>query len=998
MSRRFVSHVGVIAVLGSLPWQSLALSPNKALTQYTQTAWTQAEGLPQDTIRAITQTPDGYLWLGTNEGLARFDGYEFVTFNKGDGSLPSNSVRALRAGRGGVLWIGTAGGLTRYANGRFTTYGAKDGLPERAITSLAEDDAGVLWMAYGGQLARFENGQFTIYSKENVAPVQVVQVVYEDQQHRLWASGVGGLVQRVGDRFRAVLGPRTFGDDFITVLWANDAGVWMGGNKGLILMRPDGTLKRYQTRDGLPNDLVRALWQDREGNFWAGTNGGLSRFEGGRFVSAARRSEDDSSDWVWSLFEDREGDLWVGMNSSLTRLRRDRFVTYGRTEGWPSDQPIVVRQDRLGSMWVGYHDRGIVAERDGKFHSYTTKQGLASDEIFGIRQAPDGDLLIATRKGLSRLHEDRFTNYVLPDPLGRTVVYDALVDSAGRLWASTASGVYRLDGKKWNWIVKGGPGVSGITIALTQRRDGSLWAAMLNAGIWQVTDPRHPDFKPRHFTTADGLSSDQARALFEDLDGSLWIGTLGSGVTELRDGVFYRYGAHDGLLSDNISHVEDDGLGNLWLSTTRGLCRISKRELHDFSAGKIHSLKPHNFGLEDGLRSAQCAPGFPTGGGATRSSDGHLWFPTGHGLSTIDPASSSADGIPQSAPSTQIVEVAVDGNVVDRRTASQLHPGTGRIQFRYSGIYLRAPEAVRYWSKLDGLDRDWVPDGGRRTVNYNPLPHGRYQFRVRAMLPGGAPSDAVFAFEVLPHFYQTKWFYALCLASFLGAVYGIHLLRLRQMRSRFALVLDERARLAREIHDTLAQGFVGISSQLEALAMKLNGDLEVARQHLDLARKMARHSLTEARQSVMDLRTSTYDKPDLQEALEASAHRWVAGSSVNLQVDVSGDLRQLPEDVEQNLLRIAQEAVANVLKHAKARVVWVKLEIQDRVLRLRVRDDGQGFEPSGAFSIVDGHFGILGMRERAQRLGGKFALESHPGSGTEIEVSVPLAARSNNHR
>ena len=997
MSRRF-AHFGVMVILAGVPWQSLALSPNKVLTQYTQTVWTQAEGLPQDTIRAITQTPDGYLWLGTNEGLARFDGYEFVTFSKADGSLPSNSVRALGAGRGGVLWIGTAAGLTRYANGRFATYKPKDGLPERAITSLVEDDAGVLWMAFGGLLARFENGQFTTLSRESVAPVQVVQVVYEDQQRRLWVSGVGGLVQRAGEGFRAALDSRTLGDDFITVLWANDAGVWMGGNKGLILMRPDGTRKRYQTRDGLPSDIVRALWQDRAGNFWAGTNGGLSRFESGHFVSAARPSDEDTSDWVWSLFEDREGDLWAGMNSSLTRLRKDRFVTYGRNEGWPSDQPIVVRQDRLGTLWVGYHDRGVFAVRDGQFRSYTTQQGLASNEVFGIREAPDGDLLIATRKGLSRFHEGHFTNYVLPDPLGRTVVYDALVDAAGRLWASTASGVYRLDGTKWNWIVQGGQGVAGITIALTQRRDGSLWAAMLNAGIWQVTDPQHRDFKPRHFTTADGLSSNQARTLFEDLDGSLWIGTLGSGVTELRDGVFYRYGAHDGLLSDNISHVEDDGRGNLWLSTTRGLCRISKRGLRDFSAGKIQSLKPHNYGLEDGLRSAQCAPGFPTGGGATRSSDGHLWFPTGHGLSTIDPASSAAEGIPQSAPSTQIVEVAVDGEVVDVHTASQLKPGTGRIQFRYSGIYLRAPEAVRYWSKLEGLDPDWVPDGSRRVVNYNPLPHGRYQFRVRAMLPGGAPSDAEFSFEVLPHFYQTGWFYALCLASFLGAVYGIYLLRLRQMRGRFALVLDERARLAREIHDTLAQGFVGISSQLEALAIKLNGDLEVARQHLDLARKMARHSLTEARQSVMDLRTSKQEKRDLQEALETSAHRWVAGSSVNLQMDVAGDLQQVPEDVEQNLLRIAQEAVTNVLKHAKARVIWVKLEIQDRVLRLHVRDDGQGFEPAGAFLIADGHFGILGMRERAQRLGGKFSLESHPGAGTLVEVSVPLAARSNRYR
>jgi signal transduction histidine kinase len=433
--------------------------------------------------------------------------------------------------------------------------------------------------------------------------------------------------------------------------------------------------------------------------------------------------------------------------------------------------------------------------------------------------------------------------------------------------------------------------------------------------------------------------------------------------------------------------VEDDGKKSLWLSTTRGICHIDKKQLEDFGSGRIRSLTPVNYGVEDGLRSAQCAPGYPTGGGGTRTRDGRLWFPTSRGLAVYDPAIREREVKP---PLIQFVEMTAEGQSVDFNQPARLQPGDGRMQIRYTGIYLSAPERVRYSYKLQGLDADWVQAGGRRVINYNSLPQGRYRFIVRAGLAGGPSSEASYAFELLPHFYETVWFRCLAALLLAAAAWGAYQMRLQQIRSRFALVLGERARLAREIHDTLAQGFVGISSQLDAVAMCLLNDPGAARQYLELARKMARHSLTEARRSVMDLRASALEGQDLAAALHSGMRVWTAGSGVDVEVDVTGQQNALPQEMEQHLLRIAQEAVNNALKHASASKIAIKLHMEARKLYLRIVDNGRGFEERDIFSSGGGHFGLMGMRERAERVGGELRLETQPGSGTKVEVTAPL--------
>ena len=975
-----------VVVLSALIHPAFALNPRRAITQYTRTVWNQEQGLPQDTVRAIAQTKDGYLWIGTDEGLAQFDGYDFVVFNKENGALPSNSVAALWAAKDGSLWIGTLGGLTRYRNGKFTTFTKKDGLDDTSVNSITEDPSGAIWVVAGVYVNRFQDGTFTNYSPRQGLPIQALRTVYCGRDGSIYVAGFGGVVRHEGNRFVSVLG--AVSDIVITLLQDRHGNLWVGGGFGVLTRSPSGELRHYTVQDGLPDNYVRSVWEDRDGNVWAGTDGGLARLENGRFVSSPLASSHER-EWVRCIYEDTAGNLWVGMNSGLNRLRDDLFSMYGESEGLPSDEPTTVYQDRRGRVWIGFHDRGLVQLVDGKpARVYTQKDGLPSNEIFSIRENRDGDLLIAARGGPSRLHDGYFVNPVMNDPLNRRVAFDYLQDRSGKLWVASPAGVSQLDGSRSRTVIPGGSQLNSDAVVLCETRDGNLWAGTYGEGLWRIDNGGGNQGQLRLYTVADGLSSNQIRSLVEGADGTLWIGTFGGGLDAMRDGRFFHVTARDGLLSDNISHIEDDGQGSLWLSTTRGICRVRKQDIWDLVSGKIREIQPVNYGVADGLRSAQCAPGYPTSRGGTRSSDGRLWFPTSRGLAVLDPNDKPAA---VAAPVVHLLEVAVDGRLISVAEGARLAPGSGRMLFRYTGIYLSAPERVRYAYRLEGLDGDWISSVARRVTNYNSLPHGQYRFTVRAAVPNGPSGETSFAFELLPHFYETAWFRYFCAALAAAGIWGLYNLRLRQIRQRFSLVLEERGRLAREIHDTLAQGFVGISSQLDAVALTLNGHGDVARKHLDLARKMVRHSLTEARRSVMDLRASALEGHDLPAALSEAAHQWTAGSAVQIRVDVEGESRPLPEETEQHLLRIAQEAVTNAVKHARASHVSIHLEMASRELSLRVADDGRGFEQDEAFSEVGGHFGLLGMRERAERLGGELRLHSEPGHGTEVAVTVPIS-------
>ena len=631
---------------------------------------------------------------------------------------------------------------------------------------------------------------------------------------------------------------------------------------------------------------------------------------------------------------------------------------------------------------MGFRDSGLLLfAGPGAPRHYTMRDGLPNDEIFSIREARDGELLIACAPAWSVCTTDISEICAARIRWRALTVYDALEDASGRLWLATGGvGEVRRAARPAT-VIASPPVLSNSIVALSEGRDRAIWAGTYGKGLWRI-----PARIRQQFTTVNGLSSDQIRSLFEDASGTLWIGTFDGGLNSLKDGRFQHFTAQDGLLSDNVGDVEDDGV-SLWLSTSRGICRIAKTAVAGVRRAPPRHARTGQ--LRSGRRAAQ-RPVRPRISDRRRRPS-HL-----RRASLVHhqrrPGGLRSQGSPQRprAPAVLLGDLMVDGKSIDLTHPARLGPDSKRIQFRYTGLLLSGPERVRYSYRLEGLYPDWVNAGNRREQNYNSLHHGNYRFVVRAGLPGGPVSEASYAFVVLPHFYETAWFRLLCAAGLLCAGWAVYQLRLRQIRYRFALVLEERARLAREIHDTLAQGFVGISSQLDAVAMCMPEETTPARKFLDLARRMARHSLTEARRSVMDLRASALEGQDLAAALKSGTRMWTAGSAVAVKVDVSGRGEPLPQEMEQHLLRIAQEAVTNALKHAGASQIGIHLHMEPRKLNLRIIDNGRGFEHTDVFASRGGHFGLLGMRERAERLGGELRLASHPGEGTEVEVKVPL--------
>ena len=519
-------------------------------------------------------------------------------------------------------------------------------------------------------------------------------------------------------------------------------------------------------------------------------------------------------------------------------------------------------------------------------------------------------------------------------------------------------------------------------VTLYEGHHGTLWAGTDGKGLWRIEGANK-----RLFTVKDGLSSDWIRSLHEDSDGTLWIGTLGGGLDSLINGRFFSFTAKDGLPSDNVIKVIDGG-DSLWLNTTLGIYQISRRQLRDFSEGKRKTLEPVNYALDEGLSSTRCTPNdFPNlGGGVT---EGHLWFITTCGVAVMRPQELKHGMLP---PAMLIEEMTADGRRVDLTRPSRLKLNTGRVEIRYAGIHLGAPERLQYSYRLEGLDRDWVRAGARRIADYNSLEPGRYRFIVRAQLSDRLASENSYSFELLPPFYATAWFRFLCLGLISALAWVMYRLHMMHVRDGFELVLEERARLARELHDTVVQNLFGISSQLEAVVQGTPREPTPARRHLETALRMTHHSLTEARRSLMDLRASILEGQDLKAALHAGIRSSTADSTVdvNIEVDTVSARVDLPQEARRNLVRIAQEAVNNALKHAEARQIRVKMYVERRKLWLRIADNGCGLIPQDVLASRDNHFGLIGMQERAKSLGGEFRLMSRPGEGTEVEVAVPL--------
>jgi ligand-binding sensor domain-containing protein/signal transduction histidine kinase len=963
--------------------RALALDPHRELGQFGSREWQTENGLPQNSVHSIIQTRDGYVWVATEEGLARFDGLGFEVFDKQNTpQLRSNDVRSILEDREGALWVSTAAGLVRLFKGEAAAFTTEQGLAGDDVEVAYEDRAGDLWVGTAGGLSRYRGGTFQNFTTRDGLAGNSVQALFEDGDGALWVGTTGGLSRFSDGQFVSFGDSEGLAGGVEAIERGADGCLWLGTSEGLSCYK-DGRFKNYSARDGLPNERVISLRADRQGGLWVGTAGGLSRFDGEGFETF-NRADALADTIVLSVFEDAEGSIWVGTESGgLFQLKDKKFTTYTTKEGLASDIVKSVYEDRRGNVWVGTYGGGLSLLKNGKATNYTTKEGLASNIVLALYDDAEGNLWVGTPDGLSRMREGKFTTYTSADGLPNDFVRSIYADAEGSLWVGTRGGLARLKDGVFKTYTTADGLPNDFVGTIYEDASGNIWVGTLG-GLSRFAGGTFTNY-----TTKDGLSDNVVISIYGDHEGRLWIGTNGAGLNLLEDGKFKTFTTRDGLPNDSIYRILEDARGQLWMSCNKGIFRLSKDELEEFAAGRVHSLTPVIYGTADGMTTRECS-----GGGhpsAWEGGDGRMWFSTIKGVAMIDPSSLASNTQP---PPTVIEQVRVDGELVSARPVLELAPGKTRFDFYYAGLSFVAPEKVRYKYKLEGFDKDWVDGGDRRVAYYTNLGPGDYRFDVIACNNDGVWSNAptTFAFSLRPHFYRTVWFYALCAIALALVAWQLYALRVRQMRARFGAVLQERNRIAREIHDNLAQEILGISVQLEIVARLMSSSTEAARSHLDRARSLVRSSVAEARRYVWDLRSQSLEERDLPTALAEMTRRLTAESGLQTQFQVGGTFRPLPQQVENNLLRIGQEAVNNAVRHARARTITVNLNFDARSVRLSVGDDGIGFDRGNGGNGSGDHFGLTIMRERAEEMGGTVFVRSAPGEGSEVTVSVPIDA------
>jgi signal transduction histidine kinase/CheY-like chemotaxis protein/ligand-binding sensor domain-containing protein len=764
---------------------TLALDPHKAISQYIHDVWETQDGLPQNSIRAITQTRDGYLWLGTPSGLVRFDGVRFVVFDKGNtAEIRDNSITCLLLGQDESLWIGSQSGLLRMRHGSFSRYTRENGLSDNSVTSLLESRDGSLWIGtQSGGVNRLLDGKFIRYSQRDGLSSDTISALYESRDGIFWIGTIGHWLTRFMNGKFSPYGRKEgmLDDDGMAFYGDDDGSLWIGTDGGGLNRLKDGKFTSYSLSEGLLDRDVWTICRDRDRNLWVGTvGGGLARLENGRFVSYTTR-DGLSSDYVLSLFEDREGSLWIGTKGGgLNRLKDGSVTSYTVKEGLSHDDVKCVYEGRDGNLWIGMEGGWMNRFRDGKFEVFPPKQSMLNDSVFSLLEDKQGDLWIgAGEHGLNRLSHGQLIHYTTKDGLPDDDIRAMLQNRDGNLWfGSNDGGLTSFSDGKFTAPKNVRERLAGSSVkCFYAGNDGSIWIGTEDRGLAQYTTDGHI----RAFSTRDGMSSNAVVALYQDAEGVLWIGTRGGGLNRLKEGNFVRYTIEEGMFDDFVYRVLEDARQNLWLSGAKGIFCVKKRELDDLAQGRIRMVHPVAYGTTDGMASSECNGDSQPSGWKGR--DGRLWFATSKGVVMIDPEHLEHNDLP---PPVVIEQVLVDKKETNLDVKPSLAPGKGELELHYTGLSLLAPQKVNFKYRLEGFDKEWISAGKRRVAYYTNLPPGPYRFHVTACNNDGVwnESGAAFEFRLEPHFYQSSWFYGLGAFVMLLAGPGIYLLRVRRLKNR----------------------------------------------------------------------------------------------------------------------------------------------------------------------------------------------------------------------
>ena len=987
MKRLLCVFCTVIALFGPVTPHADALSPDRSITQALRRIWQFQQGLPDATILCVRQLGEGYLYLGTPTGLTRFDGIRFARIN----AVGDAWVQDVTADKNGDLWVATDGrGVIRVHDGAATGFGVEAGLPSVNVRQVLFESNGRLVACTARGVARWDGGKFVAMGKD----LGDAAAGCAARDGKLWIGGDGAqVVVGAGDTFatrelRSV--PKNAG--VRAILEGEGGTMWIGTTAGLVRIR-DGREELYTTAQGLADDYVYSLTQGANGVVWVGTRNGFSRVRvggrgGGRggvgangaLIDSFRAQDGLSQSTVYSVCEDREGSVWVGTKHGLNQFWDGRVIPFTVSEGLPSNDAGPVMEDGAGSgAWVGTLGAGL-SRFDGRgFTTLTTAAGLASDTILSLAAGKDAELWVGTDKGISLMRGGKVVRNV---EVGEGGARELLQTGGGELWVGTSHGVKIYSDAAQGFTPPEVAGVGEIAhtpIAGLAARDGEIIVA--------TGDERLMGFKQGKMREiASGEMLRGVDALDTDDEGTVWVGTEGGGLrmVDVGTGNVTAFSMRDGLFDDEIYGIVGEARGGedrLWMACSKGIFYVPRGDLKAFAARKLEHLTSTPFSPTEGLRTIECRAGVQPA--AWRMGDGRLWFSTIHGVIVIDPRRLQRASGPVPA---VIEEVVVNGHSERAEEIGTLPPGSKNLEIQYTGLGFVAPARItfRYW--LEGFDKEWVDAGVRREAFYTNLSPGTYRFRVQAKNVEGDWSEAAQTgeFSLAPYFYQRAWFWPGCIVVAVGAGLLGYRLRIRAIKGRLNAIVAERSRIARELHDTLLQGFSGVTMEMQALSARLPESAE--RGTLREIIRDAASCMKDARRSVAGLRRADAAGGELGVAVAEAARELTETRDVKLALDVDAGLPALGAEVEYNLVRIAQEAVANAVKHSGARTIEVGVKRTARGVRVVIKDDGRGFEVT--VNGVSGHYGIVGMRERATAIGGRIEVASGSGSGTVGEVIV----------
>jgi len=983
-----------------------ALNPALDISQYAHTAWKAREGFLQGRVTAIAQTPDGYLWVGTDHGLFRFDGVRSVVWQPAGAHLfASSRVTRLRSGRDGTLWIGTIKGLASWKDGRLTAFPE---LADKIVIGLSEDHEGSIWvgmLAYkDGGLCRIRQGAVTCDRADGKFGNGVWDV-YEDRKGNLWVSVAYGMwrwkpgVPEFHAFPEAADSIRNFVDDA-------ESGGFLVSTRAGIERVVDGRAGPYPLAGVSPKSSVGSMLRDRDGSLWIGTVQGLVHQHGGR-IDRFTRAEGLSGEIVEALFEDREGNMWVATEGGLDRFREVAIPTLTVDQGLLSPMLSSVATGEDGSVWIAT-SRGLNRWIDGRLtvaQIGNDASGKLNDMTpHSLLMDRRGRLWVSTMAGAGYVDRNRFVPVsAIP---GRFAIHAMAEDHGGRVWlAHQQSGLFRVDRtgavERIPWDALGRKDF-GYSLAADPVRDG-LWLGFYESGLAYYEDGQ----VRASYAAAEGLGAGIITDLRLDGDGTLWAATEG-GLSRLKAGRIVTLTTRNGLPCDPVHAIVEDNDDDVWLSLACGLFRVARTELDAWAAaataGKDSTWMVHGrlFDAADGVLGADFGGFSPR---AAKSDDGRLWFHADDGVNVVDPRRIPFNAEPPPVHIEQLI-ANHDSHEVARATQEPLQlPALIRdLEIDYTALSLAAPEKNQFRVMLEGWDADWRDVGTRRQAYYNNLPPRTYRFRVVASNNSGVWNETgdVLEFAIAPAYYQRTSFRAALAAAALALLWALYRYRVRQIAfvydARLEARVNERTRIARDLHDTLLQSLHGLLFRFQAAANLLPGRPGEAKQTLESAIDQAAQAITEGRDAVQGLRSSSLVAADLGSAVGELAEELAAAASVDgassrpvVDLTVTGAQRDLAPLVRDEIYRITAEALRNAYRHARARRIEIEISYGERELTVHVRDDGCGMDPSLLGGDRPGHFGLPGMRERAAIAGGRLELWSHVGSGTEVELTIPAA-------